>query len=168
MAARVRFLNPKTLSVPPSYSHVVEVTGPARVAYVSGQLALDQAGQLVGAGDFRAQAVQTFENLKRALAAIGAGLEQVVKLNNYLVDVAHLPIFREVREAYFGKRELPASTTLQITALARPGALLEVEAVAVLAAPRSRAKAARSKPARAKPARGARGTAVKRAARKRR
>src|SRR5690242_7311877 len=107
MAARLRFLNPPTLSVPPSYSQVVEITSPGRLIYIAGQLALDGDGKLVGSGDFRAQAVRTFENLKLALAAVGAGLEDVVKVNNYLVDISHLPIFREIRESYFGRRELP-------------------------------------------------------------
>ncbi|HVY58158.1 MAG TPA: RidA family protein [Xanthobacteraceae bacterium] len=160
MAGPLRFLNPETLSAPPSYSQVVEATGPGRIIYVAGQLALDKQGKLVGHGDFRAQAVQTFENLKHALAAVGAGFDDVVKINNYLVDIAHLPIFREVREAYLGGCELPASTTLQITALAREGALLEVEAVAML--PAKRSKAARPKPS------GRRSRPVKRAARKRR
>jgi len=162
MAARLRFLNPPTLSVPPSYSQVVEITSPGRLIYIAGQLALDGDGKLVGSGDFRAQAVRTFENLKLALAAVGAGLEDVVKVNNYLVDISHLPIFREIRESYFGRRELPASTTLQISSLARPGALLEVEAVAMLASKRTRSKPARPKPSsrRSRP--------VKRAGRKRR
>ena len=86
---------------PPGYSHVVEVTGPGRIVYIAGQLGLDANGNLVGApGDFRAQATQAFENLKLALAAVGAGFGDVVKLNNYLTDMSHLPIFREVRDNY--------------------------------------------------------------------
>ncbi len=84
-------------------------------------------------GDFRAQAVQTFENLKAALAAVGGGFEHVVKLNNYLTDINDLPIFREVRDRYLPKDNKPASTTLSISKLARAGATLEVEAVAMLA-----------------------------------
>ncbi len=83
-------------------------------------------------GDFRAQAVQTFENLKAALAAVGANFAHVVKVNNYLLDIGHLPIFREVRDLYLNTAAPPASTTIAIAALARPGALLEIEAVAVL------------------------------------
>jgi enamine deaminase RidA (YjgF/YER057c/UK114 family) len=63
---------------------------------------------------------------------VGASFDQVVKLNNYLVDMAHLPIFREVRDKYLNKAAPPASTTIQISNFARDGALLEVEAVAVL------------------------------------
>ena len=142
-----RFINPPTLSKPPGYTHVVEAAGPGRVVYVAGQLGLDQAGNLVGGpGDFRAQATQTFENLKNALAAAGATFNDVVKLNNYLTDLGHLPIFREVRDRYLDSAKPPASTTIEISRLARPGALLESEAIAVL--PARAARASRARPAR--------------------
>jgi enamine deaminase RidA (YjgF/YER057c/UK114 family) len=133
MAGNLRFFNPETMSKPPGYSHVVEMTGPGRIVYIAGQLGIDRDGRVVGApGDFRAQAVQAFENLKSALAAVGAGFDQVVKVNNYLVDMAHLPIFREVRDTYLNKAAPPASTTVRIAQLARDGALFEIEAVVVL------------------------------------
>lgn len=135
VAANIRFLNPDTLYKPPGYSHVVETTGPGRTVYIAGQLGLDKQGNLVGApGDFRAQAVQTFENLKDALASVGADFTQVVKLTNLLADVKYLPIFREVRNQYLNAAAPPASTTVAISQFAREGALLEVEAVAVLPA----------------------------------
>ena len=135
MAANIRFLNPDTLYKPPGYSHVVESTGPGRTVYIAGQLGLDKSGNLVGApGDFRAQAVQTFENLKAALAAVGADFSHVVKVTNLLADVKYLPIFREVRNQYLNNAAPPASTTVAISQFAREGALLEVEAVAVLPA----------------------------------
>jgi enamine deaminase RidA (YjgF/YER057c/UK114 family) len=118
---------------PPGYSHVVETTGPGRTVYIAGQLGIDTKGNLVGAaGDFRAQAVQAFENLKAALASVGADFSHVVKVTNLVADVKHLPIFREVRGQYLNGAALPASTTVQISAFAREGALLEIEAIAVL------------------------------------
>jgi enamine deaminase RidA (YjgF/YER057c/UK114 family) len=133
MAANVRFFNPAELSKPPGYSHVVEMTGSGRTVWIAGQLGLDRSGKLVGEkGDFRAQAVQTFENLKAALAGAGATFADVVKVNNYLLDMAHLPIFREVRDTYLNTAAPPASTTIAIANLAREGALLEIECVAVL------------------------------------
>lgn len=132
--AKPRFLNPPTLYKPPGYSHVVEVRGPGRVVYIAGQLGFDAQGNLVGApGDFRAQAMQAFENLKCALAAVGAGFGDVVKLNNYLTDMSHLPVFREVRDHYLNVSAPPASTTIEISKFARDGALIEIEAVAMLA-----------------------------------
>jgi len=137
--SQTRFINPQALSRPPGYSHVVEVTAPGRIVYIAGQLGVDRDGKVVG--DFRRQAVQTFENPKAALAAVGAQFRHVVKLNNYLVDRAHLPTFREVRDGYLAENDRPASTTIAISGLAREGALIEIEAVAVLPAA-ARAKAA--------------------------
>jgi enamine deaminase RidA (YjgF/YER057c/UK114 family) len=133
MPDHLRFLNPPTLSKPPTYSHVVEITGPGRIVYIAGQLGLSIDGKLVGApGDFRAQAMQTLENLKRALAAVGATFDHVVKLNNYLTDMTHLTAFREVRDQFINVTRPPASTTVQIARLALPEALIEIEAVAAL------------------------------------
>src|SRR5258708_38820065 len=127
-----RFYNPPTIGKPTGYTHVVEATSPGRIIYIAGQLGLDVDNRIVGApGDFRAQAEQTFVNLKNALAAVGAGFEHVVKLNNYFIDMAHLGIFREVRDRYIDTSAPPASTAVAISNLARPGALLEVEAGAV-------------------------------------
>ena len=137
--SQTRFINPQALGRPPGYTHVVEVTAPGRIVYIAGQLGVDRDGKVVG--DFRRQAVQTFENLKTALAAVGAQFRHVVKLNNYLVDRAHLPTFREVRDGYLAENDRPASTTIAISGLAREGALIEIEAVAVLpAAARAKAK----------------------------
>ena len=128
--ADIRFINPETLAKPPSYTHVVEVAGACRTIHISGQLGIDLDGNVVG--DFRAQAVQVFENLKAALASVGATFADVVKLNSYLADIADLPVLREVRVRYLNAKALPASTTLAVSGFARPGALLEIEAVAVL------------------------------------
>ena len=78
--------------------------------------------------------MQAFENLKAALAAVGATFEDVVKLNNYLIDISqNLGHYREVRDKYVNTAQPPASTTIGIPALARPDALYEVEAVVLLA-----------------------------------
>ena len=156
MAASVRFINPEGLSRPPTYTQLVEVVGPGRTIYVSGQLGTDRDGKLAG-GDFRAQAEQVFKNLQMALASVGVSCADIVKLNSYLADIAHLPILREVRARYLNAAAPPASTTLAVTGFARNGALLEVEAVAVLARGAARARtrgekraagAAKVKPAR--------------------
>jgi enamine deaminase RidA (YjgF/YER057c/UK114 family) len=141
---QTRFINPEGLSKPPGYTHVVEVTSPGRIVYVAGQLGGDLGGKF--SSDFRLQAVQTFENLKTALDAVGAQFRHVVKFNNYLVDTKHLPVFRQVRDSYLADADRPASTTIAIAGLAREGALLEIEAVAVLPAA-ARKKAAARRPA---------------------
>ena len=132
MPSNLRFMNPSAIAKPGGYSHVVEATGPGRIVYIAGQLGLKPDGSI--AGDFRAQAVQAFENLKAALAAVGATFNDVVKLNNYLVDISgNLGAYREVRDKYVNVKEPPASTTIGVPALARPDALYEVEAVVMLA-----------------------------------
>jgi len=129
----VRFLNPKTMAKPPGYTYVVETTGPGRTVYIAGQLGIDLDNKLVGGpGDFRAQCAKAFENLGFALASVGARFNDVVKINNYLVDMSHIAIFCEVRDAFLNTKAPPASTTVAISQLARPGALFEVEAIAVL------------------------------------
>src|SRR5215510_4925096 len=148
--ADVRFINPETLAKPPSYTHVVEVVGACRNIHISGQLGIDRDGNIVG--DFRAQAVQVFENLKDALASVGATFADVVKLNSYLADIADLPLLREVRVRYLNDKALPASTTLAVSGFARPGALLEIEAVAVLPLKPARRKSSRARTSRAKKA----------------
>ena len=147
MAANVRFINPNTLAPQSGYSYVVDTTGPGRTVYIAGQLGLDLENKLVGApGDFRAQCIKAIENLKAALAGVGANLSDVVKITNYLTDMsAHIGIYREVRDQFFPMPR-PASTAVGISQLARPGALFEIEAIAVL--PAAAAKGA--KPAKAR------------------
>jgi enamine deaminase RidA (YjgF/YER057c/UK114 family) len=128
----MRFMNPAAIAKPGGYTHVVEVTGPGRIVYIAGQLGLKPDGAI--AGDFRAQAEQAFQNLKAALAAVGASFEDVVKLNNYLIDIkTNLPHYREVRDKYVNTAQPPASTTVGVPALARPDALFEIEAVVMRA-----------------------------------
>ena len=151
MAANVRFSNPKTMAKPPGYSYVVEATGPNRLIFIAGQLGLDLDNKLVGApGDFRAQAEKAVDNLKLALADAGATIKDVVKINNYLVDMSHIGIFREVRDSAFNMAAPPASTTVAISQLARPGALFEIEAIAVLPAKAAKAASAKSKAPKSK------------------
>ena len=132
MSSNLRFMNPEAIAKPGGYSHVVEITGPGRIVYIAGQLGLKPDGKI--AGDFRAQTVQAFENLKAALAAVGATFNDVVKLNNYLVDItANMGAYREVRDKYVNTAQPPASTTIGVPALARDGALFEAEAIVMLA-----------------------------------
>jgi 2-iminobutanoate/2-iminopropanoate deaminase len=127
----LRFQNPQGLSAPRGYSHVAEVSGPGRTIYLAGQTAIDAGGKVPDG--FREQAKQVFDNLKIALAAAGGTFDHVVKLNTYLTDIpAQLPVLREVRETYLNRTTPPASTTVQVVALADPRYLIEVEAVAIL------------------------------------
>jgi enamine deaminase RidA (YjgF/YER057c/UK114 family) len=126
--------NPPGLSTPRGYTHVVSVTG-GRTLYISGQVAFNAQGEVVGKGDLRAQARQVYENLRLALAGAGASFKDVVKLNTYVVNFKSedLGTLREVRaEALKGLAVPPASTLVGVQALANPDFLIEVEAVAVV------------------------------------
>ena len=125
-----RIAAPEGMTPGAGYTHVV--IGEGRVIAVSGQVALDEHGDVVGEGDPEAQARQVFENLRRCLTAAGATFRDVVKLNYYVTDVAHMPAVRAARDEIVGSDQLPASTAVQVAGLVRPELLLEIEALAVL------------------------------------
>jgi enamine deaminase RidA (YjgF/YER057c/UK114 family) len=99
---------------------------------VSGQVPLDEAGRLVGAGDALAQARQVFRNIGAALVAAGASFADVVKLTVFLTDIADLAAFREARDEVFDAAAPPASSLVQVVALVNPEFRIEIEAVAAL------------------------------------
>jgi enamine deaminase RidA (YjgF/YER057c/UK114 family) len=121
---------PEGVAAGRGYSQVV--AGRGRLVVVSGQVAQDKHGELVGAGDAAAQARQVFENLGRCLAAAGAGFGDVVKLGLFVLDVAHLPAVRAARDAVIDTTRPPASTAVQVAALFAPGYLIEAEAWALV------------------------------------
>jgi enamine deaminase RidA (YjgF/YER057c/UK114 family) len=111
------------------YSHVVVVEA-KKTIFVSGQLARDAKGEVVGKGDMRAQIRQTGENIKAALAAAGATLNDIVKTNTYVTDIEEFFKHIDARMEYFGA--LPTSTTIEVRKLAHPDLMVEIEVVAVL------------------------------------
>jgi enamine deaminase RidA (YjgF/YER057c/UK114 family) len=129
MTDRLRYINPEALHPPTGYTHIVEVQ-PGRVAYISGQVAFNKAGELVGEADIVVQARQVFENLKDALEALNATFADVIKFTYYAVDASRLAGIREVRNQYVSTP--PASTFVVVGGLARPEFLIEIEAVVAL------------------------------------
>jgi enamine deaminase RidA (YjgF/YER057c/UK114 family) len=128
-----KFINPSTIATPRGYTHAVTATG-GKTIWISGQVAFNVKGEIVGKGDLRAQTTQVYENLKNALAAAGATTADVVKLNTFVVDFKpeNLAAIREVRSQYFPFDNMPASTLVGVQALAFDGLLIEVEAVAMV------------------------------------
>lgn len=98
--------------------------------FISGQAAIDESGAIVGAGDFDAQAEQTFRNLLRVLEAGGSDLEHVVKVTIFLTDMANFPKIVELRGRWFTP-PWPADTIVEVSGLALPELEIEIEAVAV-------------------------------------
>lgn len=124
---------PQGLQINPAYSHVVVASG-ARTVYISGQVALDADGALVGAGDLGAQTTQAMRNLGAALEAAGATFADVVKITTYVVGyrTAQRAVISAARAPFFPADKPPASTLVGVEALAAPGWLIEIEAIAVI------------------------------------
>ena len=110
------------------YSHVAKA---GKTLYIAGQVAKDLQGNLVGRGDFEAQARQVFTNLKNILEETGGSLNHIVKLTTFLTHFSFRSAYRNIRQAYF-KEPFPANTLLIVESLASPDYMIEVEAIAVL------------------------------------
>jgi enamine deaminase RidA (YjgF/YER057c/UK114 family) len=123
-------IDPPGVAPASGYTHVVAGTG--RLIAVSGQIALDEAGELVGPDDPEAQARQVFENLRRCLHAAGATFDDVVKLTYFVTDIAWLPAVRTVRDTFVDPGRPPASSAVQVAGLVRPDLLMEIEALALI------------------------------------
>jgi len=128
------FFSPATLPPPVGYSHIAKVNK-GTLIYLAGQVSSDASGTLIGEGNFEAQAEQVFRNLRIAVEAAGATMADIVKLNIYLVaevDQAAVPKLRAIRDRYVNAEKPPASTLVVVSRLARPGWLIEIEAVAAI------------------------------------
>ena len=112
---------------PYAFSQAVIVDG---IIYVSGQASVDTDGNVVAAGDFEAQARQVFTNLQQILERAGSGLDRVFKVNIYVTDISHFDHIVECRKHYFSP-PYPADTTVEVSALALPGLMLEISVSAV-------------------------------------
>jgi enamine deaminase RidA (YjgF/YER057c/UK114 family) len=130
--AEKRFIYPQGLMRPPTYTPVVAARG-GRTIYVSGQVPVNEKGELVGKGDLAAQAEQVFRNIDTALKGAGATFADVVKITSFVVGYKpeYRTLMHQVRSRYVSKDNPPASTLLGVQALAIADYLIEVEAIAV-------------------------------------
>jgi 2-iminobutanoate/2-iminopropanoate deaminase len=128
---QTQFIKPDGIAPGTGYTHVV-IASPGKLIFISGQVARNKEGSLVGKGDLKAQAGQVFENLNAALRAAGATFNDVVKINWYIKDYKpeSLAGLRAVRDRYVNKDNPPASTLIGVSALAQEDYLIEVDAVA--------------------------------------
>jgi len=123
--------NPETMNKPFGIFSNAALAGPGRLYFVSGQVAVNAQGQLVGKGDIRAQTRQVLENIKAALAAVGASMDDVACVNVFVMDMSHLQAIHEVRAEYWTSN-YPASTLVQVAGLVNPDYLIEINAVAIV------------------------------------
>jgi enamine deaminase RidA (YjgF/YER057c/UK114 family) len=132
--ASIRQINPPELGEPPGYSQIVEVRS-GRLYFIAGQAALDATGNVVGRGDFPAQAEQVFRNLGIALTAVGATAAHLVKLTVFLRDMGDLAAYRMARNRFFATVTPPAApavTLVEVSRLYGSDFLIEIEAVAAI------------------------------------
>lgn len=130
--AKLEHPYPTGLLQNPAYSQVVVASG-TRTVYIAGQVALDEHGTIVGAGDLSAQTTQVMKNIGLALAAANARFSDVVKITTYVVGYRpeHRAIIGKARSPFFADMPPPASTLVGVSALAAPEWLIEIEAIAI-------------------------------------
>lgn len=131
--AQKEFIQPPNLTKPQGFTHVVTARG-SKMVFIAGQISIDANARIVGVGDLRGQTEQVFRNLEIALAAAGAGFDDVVKITVFVVDYQpeKRATIAEVRNQFVSKTHPPASTLVGVSSLARAEALIEIEAIAVI------------------------------------
>ena len=117
--------------LPEPISHSTAAVKGGNLLFVSGIVPIDADGNLVGEGDVVEQTRQVFRNMQLVLGAAGCGFDDVVKVVTFLLNIDDRPLINPVRIEFFGEAR-PASTLVEVSALAVPGALLEIEAVAAI------------------------------------
>lgn len=129
------FIQPPGLAPARGYTHVVAIEGARKLVFVSGQVSVDAQGNLVGAGDLKAQVTQALTNLVEALGAAGARPADIVKMNIYVVNYtpADYRAFRDARAEVLPRDDPPATTLVGVTSLAAEGLMVEIEATAAIA-----------------------------------
>jgi len=125
-----QIINPPKMAKPTGYSYAVKKSGTP--VFISGQVALDAEGKLVGEGDATAQTEQVFRNLRSVVEAAGGTLDDIVKITIFVTDAGYRPAVAAARQRHFREDAYPASTYLVVSALAVPDLLVEIEAVAMV------------------------------------
>jgi 2-iminobutanoate/2-iminopropanoate deaminase len=129
----VQLVNPTTVARPKGYSQAAAVDlGTCKMVILSGQVAMDLQGNLVGKGDMEKQAEQVFQNIKAIVTDAGGTMDDVVRLGFYVTDLSSLGAVRAVRDRYVNTRTPPASTLVQVAKLYRDDVMIEVEATAII------------------------------------
>ena len=132
MPAKIEKIAAKTVFDPPAYTQAIKVTGAETILFISGQVAQDAQGNLVGEGNIEAQVKQVFLNLRTVVNACGGSMHDIVKINVYVTDLAFRPAVAAARTEQFRPGFMPASTFVVVSSLADPRMLVEIEAVAMV------------------------------------
>lgn len=129
----VRFHNPTSVSMAKGYSHSVEIDlGNCKMVILSGQIALDNKGDLIGKDNLAEQTEQVFTNIKNIIAESGGTMDDVIKIGIYMIDITQIQTVRDVRNKFFNQQKPPASTLVQVSKLVRDDLLIEIEATVII------------------------------------
>jgi reactive intermediate/imine deaminase len=129
----VKFINPSSVAPSRGYSQAAVVDlGTAKMVIMSGQIALDPQGNLVGKDDAEKQTAQVFRNIKSIVEAAGGTMDNIVKLGYFVTDASKLQAIRTARDQFINTKTPPASTLVQVSRLFREDLLIEIEATAVI------------------------------------
>ena len=129
----VKLYNPETVALPHGYSHVAMIDlGTCKMLIISGQVALDDKGTLVGPGDYEKQTEQVFTNIRHIVESAGGTMDNVVKLGYFVRDIGQIQKIRTVRDRFVNTKTPPASTLVEISKLFRDDVLIEIEATAII------------------------------------
>ena len=129
--AKIEGFCPAGIYDPPTYTQGVKVTAAQTLLFLAGQVAYDKDGGVLHRGDFKAQAREAFRALKALVEAAGGTMDSIVKLNTYVTDMRYRMDYGVVRAEVF-PRKAPAATLVEVSALAHPDWLIEIEAIAVV------------------------------------
>ena len=127
------FYNPSSVSKPKGYSHASVIDlGQSKLVILSGQIALDSSGTIIGKDNLEKQTQQVFVNIRNILKEIGGSKNDIVKLNYYMLDVKQIQLVRDIRDKLINLETPPTSTLVQVSKLLRDDLLIEIEATAVV------------------------------------
>ena len=129
----VKFRNPASVSTPQGYSHSVEINlGNCKMVIISGQIALDDKGNLVGKDNLAAQTEQVFANIKNIVVESGGTMDDVIKIDIFMTDISQVQTMRDVRNKFLSQQKPPTSTLVQVSKLVRDDLLIEIEATVII------------------------------------
>jgi 2-iminobutanoate/2-iminopropanoate deaminase len=129
----VKFHNPTSVSQTKGYSHSAEIDlGNCKMIIISGQIAVDNKGNLIGKDNLAEQTGQVFTNIKNIVTECGGTMDNVVKIGIYMLDISQVQTFRDVRNKFFNEQKPPTSTLVQVSKLVIDGLLIEIEATVII------------------------------------
>jgi reactive intermediate/imine deaminase len=115
------------------YSHSVEIDlGNSKMVIISGQIALDNKGNLIGKDNLAEQTEQVFINIKKIVTESGGTMDDVIKIGIYMIDITQVQTMRDVRNKFFNQQKSPTSTLVQVSKLVRDDLLIEIDATAII------------------------------------